>query len=625
MATKPRTVTKRASAPVFVGHKHPAPVCINVVRAALGEVQLPSPPTLRFARMQRKAGSGAHHITDGVVWVQASWRTSRGVQQHADIPVAIVDSYALPPELLIHDGQLRVIAQSSIDDITARATTFARDNDREHMYSAPPPRDQAPGAPKPQIGLGLFGRTAVHNKLAVITHEHGKWLVKSHDGKVLGTHDTEAAALAQLRAIEISKHGQAMPVYTPPPQKQEVAPPPSKGAPHPDKGTDLPPLKPLPPESQSTQFRGAPEPTRVVYDQLKLKPYGGYDNIKAILQHATPEEIGFYRRWYKQAHGDIQRLAKHYNKPVDVVAGVVAAVSPNMPWDRNLANARRILEGETRTEAWPINTNKALYVLRTGDTTPLKRGDWGPKVGPFFESLLSPWDQHHRAVIDGHAANIWYGSFKPLAGRKGKDKLQDGSESSSIKGATPTDKQRAEMMNDYARAGADLKLSAQEAQAVTWTLWRQMVNAKRAEEEAQAEQKKQGQKGQPGTLVHYSKTPGLNALDPSNIGKGHLSGPERQDTRVPVTFYYFEGTEPEHLITSQSNARYEAELPTDAKLLDLAQMPDWARAAYREDGRGGMYKAIKDRGYFGFYNTASGLPNAVAVFYTLAVRETPFR
>lgn len=43
-----------------------------------------------------------------------------------------------------------------------------------------------------------------------IVHQDGKWLVKNKAGdKVLGTHDTKKEALAQLRAIEISKaqHG----------------------------------------------------------------------------------------------------------------------------------------------------------------------------------------------------------------------------------------------------------------------------------------------------------------------------------------------------------------------------------------------------------------------------------
>lgn len=123
-------------------------------------------------------------------------------------------------------------------------------------------------------------------------------------------------------------------------------------------------------------------------------------------------------------------------------------------------------------------------------------------------------------------------------------------------------------------------------------------------------------------LMHYSPKPGLTELDPARMGDSQLSRREREDMRVKVTFYYFEGTEPETLIRSTAKARYEAQLPEGAKLLDLASAPDYVVQALREDGRGGMYLAIKNAGFFGFYNSESQLPNACAVFYKLPVTET---
>ena len=41
----------------------------------------------------------------------------------------------------------------------------------------------------------------------IIRHEGSKWVVRTEDGaRVLGSHDTEGEAKAQLQAIEISKH-----------------------------------------------------------------------------------------------------------------------------------------------------------------------------------------------------------------------------------------------------------------------------------------------------------------------------------------------------------------------------------------------------------------------------------
>lgn len=128
----------------------------------------------------------------------------------------------------------------------------------------------------------------------------------------------------------------------------------------------------------------------------------------------------------------------------------------------------------------------------------------------------------------------------------------------------------------------------------------------------------------PQRLVHYSTTRGLNRIDPTFIGSGQLSFRERQDVRIPVSYYYFEGTEPETLLLSTAKARYESELPVGAKLLDLASRPQWVADAYRADGRGGMYRALKEAGFFGFYDSDGALPNATAIFYPLPVTETEF-
>ena len=41
----------------------------------------------------------------------------------------------------------------------------------------------------------------------VIRYENNKWVLRTKDGsRVLGTHDTQAKAMAQERAIEAAKH-----------------------------------------------------------------------------------------------------------------------------------------------------------------------------------------------------------------------------------------------------------------------------------------------------------------------------------------------------------------------------------------------------------------------------------
>lgn len=122
-------------------------------------------------------------------------------------------------------------------------------------------------------------------------------------------------------------------------------------------------------------------------------------------------------------------------------------------------------------------------------------------------------------------------------------------------------------------------------------------------------------------LVHYSHTKGLSVIDPKFIGSGKLNFRERQDTRVPVSYWYVKGTEPERLILSATIAKYETTLPADAKILDLANPPEAVVDGYKNDGRGGMYKAIQSLGFSGFMNSQSDLPNALCLFDPLPVRE----
>jgi len=277
----------------------------------------------------------------------------------------------------------------------------------------------------------------------------------------------------------------------------------------PPKSTDTGPRGPLPPlapspalseEEEAAELERkrkrdeaavSPEAFKRAYEALKIKPNkkpgDGFQNIINVLKAADPKEIEFYAKWYDHAHDDIAALAKRYRKPIPVVAGIVAVLSPGMNWNKNLELAERILQGQTRSSAWPENVAKARHILRYGDLSVLTEGAWGPKVGPFFESIASPASQRRRVVIDGHAINIWRGKYEPLqTGWISETKKQ------RSKGINISDAERAAAINDYQRAGDAFGLTPQATQAITWTVWRELVERHRAEQKAKerAKQKK---------------------------------------------------------------------------------------------------------------------------------------
>lgn len=126
-------------------------------------------------------------------------------------------------------------------------------------------------------------------------------------------------------------------------------------------------------------------------------------------------------------------------------------------------------------------------------------------------------------------------------------------------------------------------------------------------------------------LEHYT-TRKLVTVDPSFHGEG-ISGNERKrkandpDNWVDRAYFYVEGSEPEAVF--QGMQKYRADLPANAKIYDMANDPDGLSADCRTSigylNISCYEKKIKEAGYFGFQNTNSGVPNAIAVFYPVNV------
>lgn len=147
-----------------LGDTHPGISAVMYVREALADFDVPSQVHLTYTGMKRKSGSGAHRMKDGVVWVQAAFRSLSGVQHFVDVPVMVHAGHMVSPEVLVHNGQPRVMAQSTFDDIVGRGEVYRSEKDRKHMYCSPP--NEADAArnrqrePYPTTSTGMFSVTA---------------------------------------------------------------------------------------------------------------------------------------------------------------------------------------------------------------------------------------------------------------------------------------------------------------------------------------------------------------------------------------------------------------------------------------------------------------------------------
>lgn len=130
-------------------------------------------------------------------------------------------------------------------------------------------------------------------------------------------------------------------------------------------------------------------------------------------------------------------------------------------------------------------------------------------------------------------------------------------------------------------------------------------------------------------LVHFSTTPGLKELDPMYQGSAGRHSPETKHGRPehPRVYFYEENTPTESVVTGGAKSKYIVKHPGSDKIHDIANdtegLQQQAKEAWLQKPIGSMqdayFKLLKDKGYMGFKNSASGLPNVVALFHKTPV------
>ena len=192
-------------------------------------------------------------------------------------------------------------------------------------------------------------------------------------------------------------------------------------------------------------------------------------NINRVFKMATPEEVRDGVVWYANAQATAKRLALTNDVPLRIAVGVMAALSPNNRWERNIVDAGTLiaayLNGDDiqsfkvscynamKAKAWrimdemPATDDEVLAILN------------GQKIMSFFSNIMG----HDTCTIDGHALNIARGERHGLT----TDKTNIGK------------KLYAELQGAYGRAAKKARvngrpLKAFEMQAITWVVWKRI-------------------------------------------------------------------------------------------------------------------------------------------------------
>jgi hypothetical protein len=192
-----------------------------------------------------------------------------------------------------------------------------------------------------------------------------------------------------------------------------------------------------------------------------------HGNILAVFFKATDLETINGAEWYPAANHAAQIMAIRYSVTLETVAGVIAALSPNNKWERNLTDADSMIRAYSmgghnaadsiKVGTYNANKTKALAILSGDDCLQILGG---LKVRAFYDCIIGG----DSVCVDGHAYAIWTGGYIP-----------------TTKTPKITPKLYDAISADYRLAAATIncilqaEYSAAQIQAITWVAWRRMI------------------------------------------------------------------------------------------------------------------------------------------------------
>jgi hypothetical protein len=121
-----------------------------------------------------------------------------------------------------------------------------------------------------------------------------------------------------------------------------------------------------------------------------------------LLEKSTPQQWNVGYKWYKEAHLIALDISYEFQMPINKVIGVMAALSPNNKWERNLIDTRLFLEApslETKVCTFKGQRLKALQILVAHNNAEIESILNGRKTISFFNNILN-YDSNRVVTVD---------------------------------------------------------------------------------------------------------------------------------------------------------------------------------------------------------------------------------
>lgn len=174
--------------------------------------------------------------------------------------------------------------------------------------------------------------------------------------------------------------------------------------------------------------------------------------LLGVYRSASTATVLDGRSWYQEAFQSCLEIADSYDLPVELVAALVAILSPNNSWEQNLDDASTVIEYyqysgvenvyDCKVLTYNRNKEKAFSLLweidydGTSYDAAVRAYVRGPKVSAFHRAILG---DRNALVLDSHCINAWYGrriEGQKLSAASASDRRQCTAD--YIKGASAT-------------------------------------------------------------------------------------------------------------------------------------------------------------------------------------------
>lgn len=141
-------------------------------------------------------------------------------------------------------------------------------------------------------------------------------------------------------------------------------------------------------------------------------------NLRQFINCATDAQYNAGKEWYQTAADEADKLARLYQVSIELVVGVIAALSPNNQWAKNIQNAQVIIDNAVKggcaddvmVSTYGLNKEKA-HRIACGELPLDVLG--GEKVRSFYTNILACYHGtlENEVTVDMWALRVVCGVF----------------------------------------------------------------------------------------------------------------------------------------------------------------------------------------------------------------------